>query len=402
MRHSRIEDSVPVLDEASAQLLRSVIGPNSPAGDREFEDNLRNVRAWEPVLHWGNHHRVLPLLYLRAKERNAVLPEPVEEELREAYEGNVAYSLLNASELLQLLKEFEAVGVPILPFKGVVLAAELYGDVAARPAGDLDLLIFHRDLEIATQILKARGFELKPGRLEVEPEDIVEHAFIRVREGIVVELRWRLDLTHPNPSKVQLGQDLGMDWLWPPRRTVNLAGMAVPHLTPERELIMLCMHGSKHTWSRLIWVADVARILEKVQLDWEALLKEAKRLGLRNAVGLGLLLAQRVAGAPLPEPVLVQFTRNKEISELAGFLERNLVIAPGRRPAGGLPYNVRLLEKRDRLRLLGSTASFRPNELDRAVVKLPEPFEWLYYVVRPLRLLYERASRSADRTGQRP
>jgi len=64
---------------------------------------------------------------------------------------------------------------------------------------------------------------------------------------MVLELRWRLELTQP-----RYRHNLGMDWVWPRRQTVNLAGVDVPNLDPERSLLMLCMHASKHAWSRLI------------------------------------------------------------------------------------------------------------------------------------------------------
>ena len=62
--------------------------------------------------------------------------------------------------------EFEKAGIAAMPFKGVVLGASAYGDMTARTAGDLDVLIYYRDLLRATQILKDRGYELKTKVLE--------------------------------------------------------------------------------------------------------------------------------------------------------------------------------------------------------------------------------------------
>ena len=71
-----------------------------------------------------------------------------------------------------------------------------------------------------------------------------------------------------------------MDWAWPERRTVTVAGAEVPNLSPEKTLLVLCMHGSKHAWSRLIWICDVAQLLAACPgLDWNKVNREAKRLG---------------------------------------------------------------------------------------------------------------------------
>ncbi len=48
-----------------------------------------------------------------------------------------------------------------MPFKGVVLGASAYGDITARTAGDLDILVYYQDLLRATALLKERGYDLK-------------------------------------------------------------------------------------------------------------------------------------------------------------------------------------------------------------------------------------------------
>ena len=110
---------------------------------------------------------------------------------------------------------------------------------------------------------------------------------------MVLELRWRLELTQP-----RFKRNLGMDWVWPRRRTAMLAGAEVPDMSPEITLLMLCMHGSKHVWSRLIWICDVAQLLvSSPDLDWKEVTREANQSGLWRSLALGVLLAHRFAGA---------------------------------------------------------------------------------------------------------
>ena len=82
----------------------------------------------QPLRKLASFHGVLPIL------RD-------QEEFRRAVQRNQQQALRLAGHLQQLLRRFEAAGVPTLVLKGLPLARYLYGDIAARKAGDLDLWI---------------------------------------------------------------------------------------------------------------------------------------------------------------------------------------------------------------------------------------------------------------------
>ena len=282
------------------------------------------------------------MLYSELSANEQAIPPDALKLARSEFERNAFHCIANAAELLEVLNEFEKAGIAAIPFKGVVLGASAYGDITARTAGDIDVLIYYRDLLRATRILKERGYELKTKVLEdgsPEAVNYFEYHFQRANDGMVLELRWRLELTQP-----RYRHDLGMDWVWPRRRTVKLAGADVPDFDAVAELLMLCMHGSKHVWSRLIWICDVAKLLEsEPALDWDSALREAKRVGLWRCLALGVLLAHRVAGAQVPDEVLRRFEKDRTARKLAEALEKNVLEDPGRIPEGRVPYDIRLL-----------------------------------------------------------
>jgi len=167
----------------------------------------------------------------------------------------------------------------------------------------------------------------------------------------------------------------------------------VPSLDPVSSLLVLCMHGSKHAWSRWIWVCDVAMLIESERgLDWEFARREAKRVGLERCLALGVLLACR-AGAELNQQILRTFESDRDMSTLAEFFTANILENPGEMPNGWVPYFLRILGLRDRLRSLISPSIFQPNERDRAALKLPKVLHSLYFVIRPIRVLLDRSSR---------
>ena len=384
-------DQMPV-DQASCDLLRAIVMRPNPRSPQQLEQFAREIRDWNSALRLAREHRVLALLFSRLEEMGPVVPSETREILETEYQRNVFHSLANAAELIAVLAAFDRESIPAMPFKGVVLGASIYENPSTRPAGDLDLLLNYEHLLRATSILLERGYELKtPVHADGTPaaEDYYEYHFERRADGMVLELRWRLELTQP-----RFKCELGMDWVWPRRRSAMLAGAQVPDMNPEIALLALCMHGSKHVWSRLIWIYDVEQLLAGCpNLDWKAVLEEAKRSGLWRSLALGVLLAHNLAGAPVPLPILRRFKADRSARNLALHLEKHLFDAPGCTPESRVPYNVQLLGFRDRARWLLSLDFLRPNERDRAFIPLPAPLHFLYYLVRPLRILWDKSAR---------
>ena len=381
-----------VVDHDTANLLRTIVRPRVERCGETFAELAAKISCWEETIETARRHGISPVLYSELAANEPAIPREALNLARNEFERNAFHCLANAAELLEVLKAFEGAGIAAMPFKGVVLGASAYGDMTARTAGDLDLLIYYRDLMLATRILKSRGYELTTKVLEdgsPEAQNYFEYHFERAADGMVLELRWRLELTQPRYRR-----DLGMQWVWPRRRIVKLAGADVPSFDAISGLLMLCMHGSKHVWSRLIWICDVAKHLEsEPNLDWTYAQREATRLGLWRCLALGVLLARRIAGAQVPPPVLRSFENDRTARKLADFLQKHVVEEPGRMPDGRVPYNVQILGFRERAYVVLSPTFLRPNARDRAVVKLPKALEPLYYVIRPFRVLLDRTGR---------
>jgi hypothetical protein len=380
------------IEQNAAKFLRAIVRRDVADRNRETADLASEISDWNAVIDAAQRHGVLPLLERWLAANQTMVPSEIVASARDEFERNAFHCMANAAELLQVLHAFGDAGIAAMPFKGVVLSASAYGDINARAAGDLDLLIYYRDLQKATSILKARGFELKTETLDddsPEAENYFEFHFERADDGMVIELRWRLELTQP-----RYRYNLGMDWVWPRRRTTQLAGAEVPNLDAISALLVLCMHGSKHVWSRLIWICDVAKLLESEPgLDWDLALKEAKKAGLERCLALGVLLAYYVAGADVPGNVLRKFEADRPARKIAEFLERHTLEAPEKMPEGRIPYNLQILGSRDRAAVLLSPTFLQPNARDRATVKLPKALEPLYYIIRPFRILLDRTGR---------
>jgi len=146
---------------------------------------------------------------------------------------------------------------------------------------------------------------------------------------MVPELRWKIEMKHP-----RYGRDLGLDWIWPDRTQDKLAGANFPTVSPEILLLLLCVHGYKHIWSRLIWICDVSQLLTShPDLAWAVVLRQATDSGLERPLAIGLLLAHQTAGALVPERVLCRFASDRSASGLAKLVRDGLFLRPGLRPS---------------------------------------------------------------------
>jgi len=379
-------------DPISRALLLAIARQPTPDSAQNISQLAEKVSDWESFLSLAETHRILPSVYTRLKESGAAVPPEVDIRLQAGYERNALQCVINAAELIAILNAFDREMIPAIPYKGIVLAASVYRDMTARPAGDLDLLVHKRDLARASAALFKRGFtRLTPIDAEGIPliKNLNEYQFERPSDGMQLELRWTLDLGHQAFTRY-----LGLDWMWPSRRTIQLAGAEVSNLSPEIALLVLCMHGSKHAWSHLVWICDVTQLLaSSPALDWNEVIREAKKSGLSRTLALGVLLAYQITDAMVPETLLRRFQSDSAMSALALQIQEILFDPSPSLPENHVPYKVRLLESRDRLRYFFSLDALRPNERDRAVLSLPKSLHALYYLVRPFRILRDRSVR---------
>jgi hypothetical protein len=200
----------------------------------------------------------------------------------------------------EVLEALARAGLPALPFKGPVLALQAYGDLAAREFADLDLLVRPRDLAAARAVLEGLGYvpecALAPAQEAAMLRARTQYHLLLVHpeKGVAVELHWKSDPDHPVEEDTEA-------W-WAARPRTPIEGREVLAFTQPELVLVLCIHGSKHHWSRLAWLADVAALLGKDEaLDWAWIRARAAQLGASRRLALGLLLLADLLGAPVPE-----------------------------------------------------------------------------------------------------
>ena len=108
------------------------------------------------------YHGTIPLLYQSLKTTGKeAIPKKVLTQLQNHYHTNASRNLFLSHELLNILNFFEAHKIRAIPFKGLVLAISIYGNLAMRQFSDLDILVKQEDVVKAQELLIAQKYKLE-------------------------------------------------------------------------------------------------------------------------------------------------------------------------------------------------------------------------------------------------
>jgi Uncharacterised nucleotidyltransferase len=279
---------------------------------------------WQAVIQQAYRHGVMPLLYhnLHHLCPNDLPPEDLKH-LLYRFQTNAQRSLMLTSELVKILTLFDKHQIAAVPYKGPVLAAAVYGDVAFRQYCDLDLVVQQEEILLAMQLLVEQGYALKEPMTKAETiaflQSREEHNFTLIHETsrTAVELHWRIT---PRSTSV-----IEPKHFWERLETDQLAGVSFANLSLEEWLPILCVHGSRHRWERLAWLCDVAEIMRlRPNLDWDNVIQRSKVLVCQRMLFLGILLAHRLLNAPLPPAIQQKMQANPEVMILVNEIHQQL------------------------------------------------------------------------------
>lgn len=374
-----------------------------------WEELLGAELSWEQVISLAASHRVLGLLGRHLSARNwRNVPVWVCQHVQNYFRVVALQANALKSELADVTSALEGASIPVVSFKGPTLAFELYGNGVVRPSADLDILVSRGDVGRAGEVLRAAGYapetQFSPAQEKVHLRlDSVLNWHraappgTLIPQGFAVELHWAI--TSPClPFK------LDYHVVEPQLKKLCLPGVApekalVRSLASEDLLLILCVHGAKHLWERLIWLCDIAEMVTKTpELDWARVMRLAQERGVLRMTILALVLARDVLGTPLPGEVQNWFTTQPAALRIAATLRASLLRHPsGETWDGALTHNLstdRLLMQTidkplSRLGFLWHLATTPPAS-ERASVAAPRGFNSLWWVLRPARALQKR------------
>ena len=276
-------------------------------------------------------------------------------------------------------------GIEHVVLKGPIFAVQAYPNLSLRQFSDLDILIHPKDFPKVYDLLEASGYEPKQklGRKQIKFQVWSDNQYSFYRQGDTFEIHW--DVAPRENIDRWLSEQM-----WKEKCTVQVLDKRIETLSLENTILFICLHGAKHGWKQLKWIVDLAYYYRLIPENaWTALLDYAKRNGLSRQLSLGLLLAVDLVGLTIPGNIHALITSDPHAQELAskvaaslfrGTLQTSLM-------SDYLFYGSTRERWKDRFRYFIELI-FVPKNPDWNTLLLPECLYCLYYLIRPIRLLY--------------
>lgn len=342
---------------------------------------------WSEVLSIASCHGIVPLVFVTLTAAGEPVPNGARELLRPEFHRSAANSFLYATELVRLLESLREKKISALALKGPALATLLYRKLSLRTVRDLDILVEKHQVGPAMEVLRACGYMPAEGLEGAGPSveaKLRKHALlIHQGAGFNVELHWAVT----DPS---FALPLNFDQLWNERQLVTILAQPVATLGQEDTLLTMCAHATNHCWGSLKWICDIAQAVSSFPaLDWGRILARAQELGCSRMLFVGLALASELCGISLPK-TLEADVRSMKVRRLCREAQRTLFLDTA--PRVNLDRTLSYIRSRERfrdririaLRFIG--LELRPNARDRALVRLPDALQFLYFPFRFVRL----------------
>lgn len=289
------------------------VPPLAPAlGDGDWEEIARDASA----------QGLTPFLYrwIRRAEVGQRVPEGLRARLEAQSFGLAARNMMLAEELGSVLRALAEGQVPCVPLRGLALAERLYGDITARPMGDLDLLVRKGDLPHVVAVLSGLGFremDRRPGFARAFGHTL---EFYKDRHGwIMVEPHWTIAYP-PFADRVD------MEEVWGRCVRGRVVGVEAWVLGREELLLHLCLHlAHRGETAPLLWVYELDRLVrqEREALDWSRCLALARGAGVESLLAESLETARTLFASPVPAEVFEELARRPR-GAVAGRMARLL------------------------------------------------------------------------------
>jgi hypothetical protein len=326
--------------------------------NRKFTDEITNA-DWSVIYSIAGEHDIHSLLYSVIKDIDIEQGGP-DDVTRNLWKKTCFISAINqaanAKNINIVLEAFNAVKIPVVVLKGVVLR-DLYSKPELRTMGDIDLHVAEEDIRRSRTLLEQLGYKLNYSNANY---------LSYVSDSYYIDLHKRLLNKHDKTEEWERS-------IWNNAINVEACGAAVLTLSLEDHLLFLCLHMSEHLISSgfgLRQLCDFVIFIEanKCHINWDYVLTKAKETGMDSFINVLFVVCNKLFGMECPvglQPVQEEFVNRLINDVFTGGLYGNNEY--GRLVSGAI------------INIIGEKAN-RANRVTRL----------LYLVFPPLKIMKER------------
>ncbi|WP_066812391.1 nucleotidyltransferase domain-containing protein [Sphingomonas asaccharolytica] len=246
----------------------------------------------------ARRHRVVGLVHHGLAAAGIAIPPVLTDDRRRL----VVRNLLLAAEAVRVHALLTEAGVRHLFLKGAAVGEIAYGTQTIKQTLDNDLLVDPADVPAVLDLLSAAGYELVEPvasldrrRLTVLVDLLKECLLVHREHRAQIDLHWRALAARGLVDAPDLTRDV---------RKIGVEGYGLPTLVPSKLMIYLAMHGARHGWHRLKWLADFNALLAGMPAEDVIAMRDlARKEGAGQAMELALLQSRRLFSTPIPEGI---------------------------------------------------------------------------------------------------
>ena len=361
----------------------------SATPSQEKSDSIRNLLRqpvrWKLLFDLADRHGTQPLLCQALANVHDAVPADDMSLMMRSNQTNVHKALLLLRELIRIGDRLSELGIDVLPYKGLALAHMVYGDIALRQAGDIDLLVCPQDLPRLREAVRELGYTPHLALSTQEERAYLHSGYEAAFDGAagpnLLEVQWAIQ-----PRFYAI--DFDMEGLFQRAVPITVGSHPMKTLASEDLLLVLSAHAAKHVWGRLIWLCDIARLMSLPNLNWTWIGSQAQHLGMVRIVRVTMLLANRLLGARIPPAAEASFPEESTATALAEEIHSR-ISSDSAYNVESVPYFRLMMHLRersgDRRRFLQRLV-FTPGPSEWQAVRLPQALFPLYRLVRLSRL----------------
>lgn len=355
------------------------------------QDNLNSLINlnvdWEYIFGIALRHHLVPILCSNLNHNyfSNKIPMKIRRILQDFFKKNTAKNLLFMKEMLNIVKLLNKHGITLIPYKGPILAQQVYGNLAMRQFNDLDFFIKKEDFTIIKEILLSEGYQPIFNFNSFQERNYMksqrELKFFHESKGIYLELHWKFSgifLDLPSSAESIFLKDLN---------SFTIAGVSIPEISPENLLLILSIHNANHHWDRISWLVDIALLINSQKINWIYVLRVSKKLSIQKILFINLYLCQVFLDLKLDKDVS-KLLKNDSVIEASNLFAEKFFLA---KSESNLIENmhISMILRENRIDGIKDCLNgiFRPSFYELSHLSLPPFLFFLYYIYRPIYLL---------------
>lgn len=374
-------------------LLKCALHNHQAIEDLANQPAYRHSFSEKEFLFWVQRHRLQGLI-APAVERIMLFTDTARAQLREWAQHNTMMALSSLEVMKKLQAFVDQNSFKAFFLKGVGLSANYYGAVGLRHVYDIDIWVEPHAQPHVEHFIRTLGYVNENDRLEFNDTQLRylqqgahDAIFLPSTQGIqpIIELHWKL--------RDSLG-----NFLFDPVReynrleSIDLGSFEIKMMNEVDQFIFLCVHGADHGWFRIKWLVDLYWVQKKSSLNWMHVQQRAKQLNALDEVVLAFAVLNSVMGVetpsefPMKRRSWLQHNQLRYIHHLIAYK--------------GVFCDTPWEKLKNALYTLTISKRFFPsaelikrnltNKTDWLILRLPEPFFFLYFPLRPFLWIYRK------------